>query len=196
LVYKILLSLIKGFLSVTTQIVYKIAESQAEKIEARKVIEDVFVHELGCSSIKPDRFDELSTFIVAQVNGKTIAALRIIPDSGDGLPIEEYIDLSLFRNKNSKLGEVSRLACFKEYRNNTVILKGLSFFKQLAQNLDISHLVIESLLRTANLYRRIGFTPMGEPFFDSTVATSSADMTPNSLAMLMRVEGIRAKMVV
>lgn len=180
----------------TTPLVYKIAESDLEKRAAKKVIEDVFVHELGYAGVKSDRFDTLSLFIIALVSGKTIAALRLIQDSEEGLPIEQHINLSCLRNRNCKLAEVSRLACLKEYRNNTVVLKGLSYFKELAQTAGISHLVIESLLRTANLYKSVGFTPIGEPFFDSTVAASSSDRTPNSLAMLVHVKDIRGKMVV
>jgi predicted GNAT family N-acyltransferase len=175
---------------------YKIAESDFEKTEARKVITNVFVDELGYSDLRTDRFDKLSTFIIANLAGKTIAALRLIPDSAEGLPIEEHLDLTSLRTKNSKLGEVSRLACLKEYRNHTVVHQGLGFFKELVQTLDISHLVIESLLRTTKLYQSFGFTPIDKPFYDPTVAASPGDMSPNSLAMLIRAADIRLKVVV
>lgn len=178
-----------------TLFTYKIAESDLEKTEARKVITAVFVDELGYSDLKTDRFDQLSTFIIAEQAGKTIAALRLIPDSTEGLPIEEYINLSPFRTKKSKLGEVSRLACLKEYRSQAVIHQGLGFFKDLVQTLDISHLVIESLLRTTRLYQTLGFTPIDQPFYDRTVASSPGDISPNSLAMLIRTADLRVKVV-
>lgn len=186
----------KGAVKVKTHLAFKIAESDFEKTEARKVITNVFVDELGYSALKTDRFDKLSTFIIANLAGKTIAALRLIPDSLEGLPIEEHINLSFLRTKNSRLGEVSRLACLKEYRNHTIVHQGLGFFKEHVQTLDISHLVIESLLRTTKLYQSFGFAPIDQPFYDPTVAASPGDISPNSLAMLIRVADIRVKVVV
>ncbi len=180
----------------TTRLQFKIAESESEKRAALQIIEAVFVHELGHTGVKPDGFDELSLLITAAVRGKTIAALRFIPDSPAGLPIEEHLELSGLRQAGVKLGEVSRLACLKEFRNYLVVFRGLGYFKELAQATGVSHLVIESLIRTQSLYRSLGFTPFGEPFCDRSVASLENDLRPNSVAMLARVADLRAKMVV
>lgn len=169
---------------------FKIAETEIEKRAAQAVIYQVFGQELGFNKIMPDNFDDLAYYIIAIENKKVIAALRIIPDSPLKLPIDALLDLSAIRQDDVKLAEISRLACLKQYRNRTVTIKGLAFFKEFIQQQGYTHLVIESFLDKADFYRFLGFTAFSEPFCDQTLVNNGEDCL-NSIGMLAKVDQLR-----
>lgn len=178
-------------------IIYKIAESESEKAAARKLIEYVFVKELGYSKIKPDKFDDIAVFLITKFKGQIIAALRLIPDSEIGLPLDAHTDLSELRNNSKKLSEVSRLACLKDFRNNQVSLNGISFLKQVLDNMGVTHVVVDSFLHSARLYKQFGFKPVGKPIFDPTIFKVGADPdAPNSRVMFAKVKELTKKELV
>lgn len=172
-------------------LIFKTAETETEKRAAQKVIYQVFGEELGFNKIKPDNFDEWAHYAIAIENEKVIAALRIIPDSPQKLPIDSFLDLSAIRQDDVKLAEISRLVCLKEYRNRTVTRKGLAYFREFILQQGFTHLVIESFLEKADFYRFLGFTPFSEPFCDPTLINTTKECL-NSLGMIAKVDELRS----
>lgn len=178
-------------------VLYKIAEDLSEKKAARKLIEQVFVEELGYSRIQSDKFDDIAVFMIAKLNNQIIASLRLIPDSESGLPLDAYTDLSELRNINRKLVEVSRLACLKDFRDNHVSINGIAFLKEVLCDMGITHVVVDSFLHSARLYKQLGFTPLGKPIFDPTIFKEGADpAAPNSQVMYARVQDLNKRALV
>lgn len=174
--------------------IYKITENAMEKDAAICLMEQVFDIELGYAKIKSDRFDEKAVFLITKSDGQVVASLRVVPDSELGLPVDEYTDISHLRDKKIKLAEVSRLACLKDFRYNHVAMNGVIFLKKVLTDMGITHVVIDSFLHSARLYRRLGFEPLGEPIFDPTILKAGDDPSvPNSLIMYAEVQGLTIK---
>ena len=167
----------------TRQLTFKTAETIAEQRQARQVIQRVFVDELNYRQMSIDQFDQIAHYLIAVQDSEVIAALRVIPDTGQGLPIEEFIDLSPLRSNEVKLAEVSRLACLSAFRNFNITCKGLAFFEETIRSLGFTHLVIESLLETVRLYRFLGFITFDEPFYDHSVDLYN-QKSPNSIGLM------------
>jgi len=176
-------------------IIYKITENDIERHAAIDIMEHVFAVELGYSKIRADTFDHNAVFLIAKCNGQIVASLRVVPDSELGLPIDAYADISHVRSKKIMLAEVSRLACLKDFRNRYVAINGISFLKEVLSNMDITHVVIDSFLHSARLYRQLGFKPLGEPIFDSTIFKEGDAPAPNSLVMYAEVQDLIKKAV-
>ena len=175
-------------------VIYKIAENNAEKDAAKNLIEQVFIKELGYSKMLSDKFDSIAIFLVATCNGHIIAALRLIPDSELELPLDNHIDLTGLRNESIKLAELSRLACLQDFRNNHVAINGLRFLMINLFDMGISHVVIDSFLHSARLYKRLGFKPLGKPIFDPTIYKEGDNPgVPNSLVMYAKVQDLNKK---
>lgn len=171
---------------------FKVATDEWDRLQARYIIEQTFIDELGYSEIRPDKYNDIAVFITANLDEKIIGACRIIFDSKIGLPIDEYADISFLRSSKRKLVEFSRLGSLKEFRAHHIAFHGIGFVKKVAIDLGATHAVIDSFLHTAPLYRRMGFKQLGEPFYDPTVSRNDNDQkTPNAVIMIADVQEIR-----
>lgn len=171
---------------------YGIATKVEEQKQARYLIYGVFMQELGFVSVRPDQFDASAVYVVGKKSSAIIAAVRIVLDSEDGLPLDGYYDLSALRSRAYRLVEVGRLACHPDHRTNLVALRGRGSMIRAAANMGASHLVIDSLIELTPLYRRIGFSPVGEPFVDPTVQRSNEHRSaPNAQVMWAAIDELR-----
>lgn len=63
-----------------------------------------------------DRYHAHSTYLVARAEGRPAGTMRLVVDSAEGLPIEQFADISDLRG-NRMLVECQRLMILQEFRN-------------------------------------------------------------------------------
>lgn len=170
-------------------VVYRVAETIAERDRAQSLIEAVFVAGMGLSGICRDEFDAVASFVLGDADGVAVAALRIVPDGPAGLPLDRHVCLAPLRSPSTSLAEVGRLVVLPEYRRHLVGVRGVPFLRDLAQRLGLTHLVVDSMLSRRRLYEHIGFVRWGEPFYDPTALEPGAQPgVPNGQVLVARLK--------
>ncbi len=171
---------------------FGIAETQNDRIEAGKLIQNVFVDEMGFSRIGPDRFDDDAIFVTVRSDSDLIATIRIILDGPSGLPLDKYVNIDNIRRQSGRLAEVSRLACHSNHRNKLVTLKGAGFLKSMGRKMGATHFVCDALIELVPLYARVGFVAFGEPFIDISACKSGENIDkPNAQVMWAAVRSLK-----
>ena len=111
--------------SLHEDIVFDIASSQNDLDQAFHLLHDAYVRE-GYSKphasgrrITDYHLLPSTTTLVARAQGQIVATVSIIRDGHFGLPADGVVDLSPFRKRNERLGEVSSLAIKPEFRGRS-----------------------------------------------------------------------------
>ena len=106
-------------------IVFDIAKGQQDLDQAFQLLHDAYVKE-GYSKPHASRrrityYHALpsTTTLAARCQGQIIATVSIIRDGHFGLPADAVMDLSRYRGRNERLGEVSSLAIKPEFRGRS-----------------------------------------------------------------------------
>lgn len=168
----------------------KVARTERELDDVFRLRHQVYVQERGKFSTERvgdgrivDRYDAVPSVanIVAYDGDQAVAAMRVNRDSPIGLPAEEYYDFSAVRREicsrwrgDPAAGPVivsgSMLAIRKEWRNRRNVIFAL--FKTAAGVMHgwrATHVIGSISEETLSLYGRIGFKPVGEPFWSGSI---------------------------
>jgi N-acyl-L-homoserine lactone synthetase len=65
-----------------------------------------------------DRFHKHSAYLVAKAEGRTVGTMRLVGDSPEGLPVEQFTSISELRGQRTLI-ECTRLMILPEYRNRS-----------------------------------------------------------------------------
>lgn len=106
-------------------IFFEIAKTQRDLDQAFQLLHDAYVKE-GYSKphISRRRVTDYhalpsTTTLVAKWHEQVIATISVIRDGSFGLPADAVVDLSVFRNRGQRIGEVSSLAIKPEFRGRS-----------------------------------------------------------------------------
>ncbi|MBI5550516.1 MAG: GNAT family N-acetyltransferase [Desulfobacterales bacterium] len=104
---------------------FEIAKTQKDLDQAFQILHDAYVKE-GFSKPHASRrritdYHALpsTTTLVAKHEGQVVATISVIRDGPFGLPTDQVMDLSRFRDKGERLGEVSSLAIRPDFRGRS-----------------------------------------------------------------------------
>lgn len=117
--------------------------------------------------------------------------MRLVRDSTDGLPIEQFADITELRGRNRRLIECQRLMILSECRNQRLPEMPYGVFAALVKGClhwslrnNYSHIVADLFLSTATTpmapLLALGFTETGIEFVDSEL-----DEPDRSIALLL-----------
>lgn len=134
---------------------------------------EIFHHELKLFGMEiPNEYDRLSLYMQIIDANVAVGTYRIVPDTSIGLPIEET-GFNLNKFDRNKVCEMSRLVLAKEKRGKIPFSKVFSSARKAAkQHYNASALVVAILPRNLSLFKRYGFSQVGEPLYDPTVKSS------------------------
>ena len=120
----------------------------------------------------PNDYDPLSLYMQIIDSKVVVGNYRIVPNTSLGLPIEET-GFNLKQLDQNKVCEMSRLVLVKEKRGKIPFSKVFSSARNAAkQHYNASTLVVAILPRNLSLFKRYGFSQVGEPLYDSTVKST------------------------
>lgn len=130
----------------------------------------VFHEELHLYGMKiPDVYDPFSVHTQIINNGSIIGTYRtVLPNPSVGLPIEE-VGFDLDKLAPGKICEMSRLVISKEQRGKIPFSKIIHSACEVAAQNDASCLIAALLPRNVTLFKRNGFSQIGEPLIDPSV---------------------------
>jgi hypothetical protein len=103
---------------------FKLAESIEEYTQAFRILHDSYVDagfmQKDPSGLRVTLYHLLkstSTFVAVD-RGEVVATIAMVRDSSFGLPMDKIYNLSSFRDRGERLGEVSALAIRRDYRGH------------------------------------------------------------------------------
>jgi hypothetical protein len=139
-----------------------------------------------------DRYDAHSVYLLARAEGRAVGTMRLVRDSAEGLPIEQFIAISDLRD-GKRLIECQRLMVLAEYRNRRWPELPYGVFGGLIKaglhwciTNDYSHILADLFLSTKTTpltaLRSLGFEETGKEFVDTELAEPG-----RSVALLLRV---------
>lgn len=169
----------------------KVAKSEKELEDVFRLRHQVYVQGEGYFKDMPgnlivDHFDAMPKVasIIAYADEEPIATMRISADSEIGSPSDEMFDFSDYRKKINReaeekglpkplIGSAGMLAIADKYRNRRDVFRSL--FKM---SCDVGHLwgtthIIATVnLKTAAIYRKMGYVTLGEPVYIPSIGES------------------------
>jgi N-acyl-L-homoserine lactone synthetase len=140
-----------------------------------------------------DRYDPHATYLMATVDDQFVGTMRLVADSAEGLPVEQFVSIGDLRGGERRLVECQRLMILPQQRNRRWpelpygVLGGLvkGSLHWCIMN-GFSHILADVFLGTRttpmNLLLALGFTETGKYFVDTEL--NEAD---HSTALLLRV---------
>jgi len=148
---------------VHSTLTFKIADTQDELQDIYLLREEAFVKEdkYPKDAIKSS-FDNQAVHFIAIENEKIIGTISVLLDGPRGLPLQEFIDITPYRDK--KLAEIEKLAVVPHRRKETIssalMMIGYEFAKLYANRICI--FALEKKVNVVELYKQIGFKIVGE----------------------------------
>ncbi len=173
----------------------KVAKTPEEIDDALWVRHEVFIVEDGRFGGKPapdarmmDRFDALPDVynVIAYDGDEPIATIRLTKESEIGLPADEYFDFSEFRKSIANgsarsdgndqpdtdpvFGSAGMLAIRQPWRNRRDVIRAMyRIAAGVCRSSDATHLIAVVNHQTARMYKRLGFTPLSEKFWNADI---------------------------
>jgi predicted GNAT family N-acyltransferase len=119
-----------------------------------------------------DRFDAVSRYILAELDGEPVGTVKVIDDSAAGLPCGEHVDIEDLRARH-QVAEIGHLLTVPTVRGRG-IGKGLmrQALVHAVRSMGATHVFGDFFVDAADggrlrpFYLAIGFSPVGEPFHD------------------------------
>lgn len=179
----------------TSEISIRIASSDEDKKKILQLRNEVYVREQGRLENASDladnvfgRFERFSTYFVAYADATPVGTIRVISDSGAGLPCEKNCDLASFR-LHSRMVEFGHFICVPEYRARGIgflLLKEVFGFSVVC--LNATHVLADIFTDDtsslgAKFFLTRGFTQIGETYFDARFAGN-----PQSMVVMLNVQ--------
>ncbi|MEB3341536.1 GNAT family N-acyltransferase [Okeania sp.] len=133
----------------------------------------IFHHELNLFGMQiPDDYDRSSLYMQIVDSQVVVGTYRIVPNTSLGLPIQET-GFNLEQFEKNKICEMSRLVLLKEKRGKIPFSQVFSSARNAAkEHYNASTLVVAILPQNVSLFKRYGFSQVGEPLHDPTVKST------------------------
>ncbi|MBX9605994.1 MAG: Crp/Fnr family transcriptional regulator [Gammaproteobacteria bacterium] len=197
----------------------KIAESSREIDDALWLRHEVFVMEDGKFGGQPlhghrlvDRFDALRDVyhVVAYDGSEPIAAMRLVKDTGAGMPVDDLFDFGEYRQQAEtsfdvseaelddalaeppqvRYGSAGMLAIRMNWRRRRDVIR--SMFRMAATITrfnDVTHVLVVVNHETAGMYRRLGFTQLSEKYWNDEIGNHIIPLAGTSQRFLEWAHG-------
>lgn len=139
-----------------------------------------------------DRYHAHSTYLVAKAEGRAVGTMRLVADSREGLPIEQFVDIADLRGERT-LVECQRLMILPEFRNRRwqdlpygvlgALFKGCLHWC-VANSLThvIADLFTSTKTTPIGVLKSIGFEDTGKEFIDTELSEPD-----KSIALILRI---------
>ena len=173
------------------------AETEADFVNIDGLWRAVYGQEWGwltpdSGALHTDRFHPHSTYLLAATDGKVVGTMRLVVDSAEALPVEQFVSIDKLRG-DRRLIECQRLMVLSGYRNRRwpdmpfgvlgALVKGCLHWS--IRN-SVSHIVADLFVNTPTTpmgsLLALGFTETGLEFTDTELAEPD-----RSVALLLEV---------
>lgn len=132
------------------------ADVQIEKVNTKKSLnrvynirKKVFIEEQKVPvELEMDEHDETSEHFILYLNKKPIGCARI---------------------RYNSFAKLERIAILKEYRNQGYGSKLTEYLIQYCKDKKIGRIIIHSQMYIVDFYKKFGFKPVGEPFYEAGI---------------------------
>lgn len=162
-------------------ITYKVASTKGERESALRLVHDAYV---GAGLIEANEFRiratkyhlaPMTTVFLAQMDGRPIYTVSLIPDDAHGMPLDELYEdeVDQMRREGRFLAEVSCLAgrtdLFDRKRQFEIFVNLMGLMAQFARHQQVDRLMVAVHPRHAKFYQHfLGFEVFGgEKSYDS-----------------------------
>lgn len=130
---------------------HKIVGTDKELTDAFSIRDIVFIQEQQVpKEIEMDEHDDTATHFIIYDGELPIATARIRPYGEDTAKVE-------------------RFAVLKEYRGTGVGASLMNFIEAEAHKMGYHHFRLNSQKHAENFYAKLGFNPIGEPFYEANI---------------------------
>ncbi|ROO86430.1 acetyltransferase (GNAT) family protein [Actinocorallia herbida] len=140
-----------------------------------------------------DRYDDHSTYLMVRVGHQVVGTMRLVADSADGLPVEQFVNIDELRPPGRRLIECQRLMILEEHRNQRYpnlpygVLGGLvKACVHWCVRKGITHILADLFTETPTTpigpLKALGFTETGKEFIDTELQQAGT-----SVALLLDV---------
>ncbi|MDQ2583485.1 GNAT family N-acetyltransferase [Saccharothrix yanglingensis] len=144
-------------------------------------------------ALHKDRYHPNSAYLIAAADGHPVGTMRLVVDTPEGLPIEQFTGIDALRVGDRRLVECQRLMVMGEYRNRRAPGMPYGVFAALVKGClhwclrhGYSHIVADLFLNTSTTpmapLLALGFTETGIEFVDSEL-----DEPDRSVALLLEL---------
>jgi hypothetical protein len=144
--------------------VFKLAETQDEIEQALTILHNGFVErnliDAQSSHMRITKYHCLPTtaILILKVGDEVAGTITAILDSKFGLPTDEYRDLSIFRDKNQRIVEISGLAIKPKFRGSKgkILMPLCKFLWTYASDfLKADIMIISTKVEARDIYRAV-----------------------------------------
>lgn len=100
-----------------------LADSEEDFDSVEALWRDVYGDELGwlpkaSQPLRRDRYHQHSVYLIARIAGQAVGTMRLVRDSAEGLPIEQFVSIQQLRDPlDQRLVECQRLMISDKWRN-------------------------------------------------------------------------------
>ncbi|NEP06372.1 MAG: GNAT family N-acetyltransferase [Okeania sp. SIO2G4] len=175
-----------------------VASTSDELEQVNNLWHEVYVDELGWlppqeESLLHDSYHPHSVYLLARVDNKAVATMRLVFDSVAGLPLEQSFRLGPIKKSTPRAIEAQRLMVSPVFRQLRKI-KGAPFGLCLTMIKagfhycfihQVSHIFVDAFVDTKTtplkIFKVIGFEEIGCPFIDTKLLCSQS----KSIAMVI-----------
>ena len=178
----------------------KIAETGKEIDDSLWVRHEVFVLEDGKFGGKPlhghrlvDRYDAYREVyhVIAYEDHEPIAAMRLVKETGGGLPAEDLFDFAEYKKTAAedlrgardisalaaadpivepRFGSAGMLAVRNNWRRRRDVVRAMfRMAAAITRFNDVTHILVVVNHETAGMYRRLGFTQLSEKYWNEEI---------------------------
>ncbi|UMP00001.1 N-acyl amino acid synthase FeeM domain-containing protein [Amycolatopsis sp. EV170708-02-1] len=175
-----------------------IASTESDLDDVDDLWREVYGHQYGwlpvnAPALHKDHYHHNSTYLLGVSEGRAVGTMRLVRDSPQRLPVEQFTSIEELRAEERRLIEVQRLMIIDEYRNRRVPGMPFGVFAALIKGClhwclrnGYSHIVADLFLNTATTpmspLLALGFQQTGIEFVDTEL-----DEPDRSVALLLEV---------
>jgi len=148
---------------------------------------------VDAGALHKDKYHPHSVYLLATVAGQVVGTMRLVVDSPERLPVEQFVDIGPLRGEGDRLIECQRLMMLPQFRNRrfeempfgvlAALVKGCLHWCLIN---GVSHIVADLFRSTATTpmapLLALGFTETGIEFVDTELAEPD-----ESVALLLEV---------
>ncbi|MDX6742355.1 N-acyl amino acid synthase FeeM domain-containing protein [Actinocorallia sp. A-T 12471] len=140
-----------------------------------------------------DRYDDHSTYLMVRVGHQVVGTMRLVVDSAEGLPVEQFVGVDEYRLPGRRLIECQRLMILRDHRNQRFpglpygVLGGLvkACVHWCVRN-GMTHILADLFTETPTTpiapLKALGFIETGKEFIDTEL-----EQAGTSIALLLDV---------
>jgi aspartate aminotransferase-like enzyme len=169
--------------------VFKYAETKQEleqvhRLNYRTFVSEIAQHEDPGTGLLVDKFHNKNSYLIV-VRGDRVVGMLGVHDQPPFSVAERLAEPEILEQSGTRPLEVRLLAIEPEERNSTMFFGLIWFIYHHAQVQGSTHLFISGIEERLDLYKRIGFKPLGP-----AVGSGKATFVP----MVLKVGGLPARM--